>query len=567
MKRSETLRLAETARSEAARAMRALRATRPPRAYYLSYLIRESEEYQIRAKFGQIAYDNRTCHRDCFADVRVGSYRFDQIHEGGLHDNSKEDESYEYVSLPLGPAGDGLRHGLWKLTDARYREAVDSFLQKRSQSFTYLNRNEHLASFERRGGRLESGWTKLPPVDAAAWTRYVLRASELPKSLPDILDSYVEFHARSEARIFVNSEGSLLIQCMPYFRLECYLWLLSPKGEAVPWTHVHFVSDLRELPSLGRLRTELRRTYAKMRTIVEAPRLRSFTGPVLLEPVPAGLLLHEALGHRLEGDRLLSAGEGQTFRDGLGREVLPTFLSLRDDPTLARFQGRSLVGHYRFDDEGVPAASAELVKNGKLCGFMTSRTCIGRRHESNGHARGYYHQRPNSRMAVTMVESARGLGDRAMKEALVAEIRRQKLPFGIRILEAYNGETSTESYNFQAFLGETCYATRVHADGREEPIRGVDFVGTPLNAVRGIIAAGDRLEVDNSYCGAESGYIPVSTISPALLLSQLELQSKSDSAFTQYVYPLPWAVNRRRARGGRRRAGNARRGARGRPRA
>ena len=123
---------------------------------------------------------------------------------------------------------------------------------------------------------------------------------------------------------------------------------------------------------------------------------------------------------------------------------------------------------------------------------------------------------------------------------LLEEIRRQKVDFGIHIVEASSGETATDAYNFQAFLGEANLATKVYPDGREEWIRGVNFVGTPLNATRNIVAAGNRYEVDNAYCGAESGYVPVSTISPALVISELELQSKPDAPYTQYCYPMPW---------------------------
>ena len=91
-----------------------------------------------------------------------------------------------------------------------------------------------------------------------------------------------------------------------------------------------------------------------------------------------------------------------------------------------------------------------------------------------------------------------------------------------------------------------CIRDRVYPDGREEIIRGVDFVGTPLNAIRGICASGGEFEVDNAYCGAESGFVPVSTITPALLVKTLELQSKSETPYTQYLYPIPWEKRRRR---------------------
>jgi hypothetical protein len=74
----------------------------------------------------------------------------------------------------------------------------------------------------------------------------------------------------------------------------------------------------------------------------------------------------------------------------------------------------------------------------------------------------------------------------------------------------------------------------------------VDFVGTPLNALRSILAASARTEVDNAYCGAESGDIPVSTVSPALLVEELELQYKPERAYAEFAYPMPWERRRRR---------------------
>ena len=76
----------------------------------------------------------------------------------------------------------------------------------------------------------------------------------------------------------------------------------------------------------------------------------------------------------------------------------------------------------------------------------------------------------------------------------------------------------------------------------------MNFVGTPLNAIRSIVAAGATAEVDNAFCGAESGDVPVSTISPALVVSELELQSKPDSPYTPFSFPIPWERKRRKRR-------------------
>ena len=133
--------------------------------------------------------------------------------------------------------------------------------------------------------------------------------------------------------------------------------------------------------------------------------------------------MHEALGHRLEGSRLLASGEGQTFRDALGEELLPEAISMRDDPRRKSFDGQSLVGHFRYDDEGVEASEATLVSDGKIRGFLTTRAAIGRRHRSNGHARKPFVSTPDEPDGRDRRRSARRGRRRRAQAATVARDR------------------------------------------------------------------------------------------------------------------------------------------------
>ena len=540
MKKSAAIHLAKIMRSEAQRAMSQIRGGEHPRPFYVSFLTRDEEIWEISASYGSLLNNKYERRRSCFCDVRVGSHRHDQVQDGGLHDNSKEDDSYQYIDIPFGASESGIRHGLWRQAEVRYREAVEAMATKKSHALTYLDRNSKLPSFQKLPGIERTMWRKLPEVDVRFWQSFVTKTSALVCDYLAVKESNVRFHVLNQVRVFVNTEGSLIVQCQPYWTLSCHLWMLSDQGDALTWTINHFVADPEDLPDARRFRKELRETIGTLQQLAVAPPLRSYAGPVLLDPVPAGLLIHEALGHRIEANRLLSTGEAQTFRDSLHKRILPDYLTIEDNPSLDRFQGMSLVGHYLFDDEGVPARNADLVSQGVLQGFLTSRAGITPKHRSNGHGRNERYERTISRMAVTKVTSHDGLTDARMKKRLIEEVQRQKLPYGIRILSATGGETATETYNFQAFLGEINLAARVYPDGREELIRGVDFVGTPLNATRTIIAAGSRYEVDNAYCGAESGWVPISTISPSLLISHLELQSKADMPYSQPCYPIPW---------------------------
>ncbi|NIL99908.1 MAG: hypothetical protein GTN89_02900 [Acidobacteria bacterium] len=540
MDRRTAVRAADIAATEIERAMTTMRIPGHPRPYYVSALIRDERSWTIQAKYGSLSTDTCDRKRNAFVDVRVGSYSNDQVRDGGLDDNDKDDESYGYIDLPWGPDPDGLRHGLWRLIDARYREAVETLLDKKSHELTYRDENRGLKSFRRAEPVVDLRWRKLPEIDEDHWRGFVERTSRKVKRYVDIADAHVEFQADHLCRTFVNSEGSRLLECSAILSLEAYLWLLSERGDAFPWSVRYTVSDLDELPDEKAFMKAIVHAVETLTKLGAAPPLNSFSGPALLEPVPAGLLLHEALGHRLEGSRLLASGEGQTFKNALGEPILPDYMHLRDDPTRAAFEGHSLVGHYRYDDEGSPAQDARLIESGRLTGYLTGRAEVLKRRAGNGHARCRLHQRPISRMGVLIAETDEGLPPDELKQVLLDEIARQRVPYGVRILEATSGETATDAYNFQAFMGEVNLAAKVYPDGREEWVRGVNFVGTPLNAVRGILAAGDRYEVDNAWCGAESGYVPVSTISPAIVVGELELQSKPDTPYTPYTFPIPW---------------------------
>lgn len=541
MSRQSIKRLVAALAEESLRARDELKAHGHRRPYYVGYVVRDIEQFWIDARFGTLFADERRRWRRCFADVRVGSYRADHVQDGGLSDNSTKAEAYSYSSLPIGENLGGVMHGVWQLTEARYREAAEDLLEKRAEGLHVQDPNRNLIAFERRDPTIHQSIPEFPEVDRQAWVDYVEAASAIGRREEDLVSCEVELTVRNVTRMLVNTEGSIVVDRQPHWQLSAMLDLSSDKGVMVPWNLSHFVMDPAELPSLDALKKEMRAAIRSMRNIAAADTLRAYSGPVLLDPRPAGLLMHEAIGHRLEGNRLLSSGEGQTFRDALGSQLLPETISMYDDPTLSHFDGKSLVGHYLYDDEAVPAGRAELVERGRIRGYLTSRAAVSRSHASNGHARNESFERPMSRMGVTMVEAHDGVDDRTLKRQLIEEVKRRRLPFGVHVLIADSGETATKSYDFQAFLGQIRAATRVFPDGREELVRDVSFVGTPLNAVRGIIAAGTRREVDNSYCGAESGAVPVSTVSPALLIENLELQSSARSPHAPLTYSLPWS--------------------------
>jgi predicted Zn-dependent protease len=349
-----------------------------------------------------------------------------------------------------------------------------------------------------------------------------------------------------ETRIFVSTEGSVTVQNAQVFSLSANLHKLTREGSRLEQDLVINVGSLKELPDMARFKKMILEKYEQLMRLSRARKIHAFSGPVLLCAGPAGLLFHEAVGHRLEASRLLSSGEGQTFKDQEGKEIFKLPITVRDDPSMHSYRGKKCIGAYMYDDEGVRGRSAVLIEDGILKGFLTTRAAHKKgKHESNGHARTKQHQRPISRMAVTIIEGKKGLSFERLKARLLQEIKRQKKPFGMIVYETNGGETDTTNYDFQAFSGDIAYATLVYPNGREVCIRGVNFVGTPLQALSNVIAVGDTPELDNGYCGAESGLLPISTISPAVLINNLELQGKDEELVTPSILARPKILKRR----------------------
>jgi hypothetical protein len=123
---------------------------------------------------------------------------------------------------------------------------------------------------------------------------------------------------------------------------------------------------------------------------------------------------------------------------------------------------------------------------------------------------------------------------------LVAEAKKQGKQFGLFFEDISGGFTLTTRDSPQAFQVTPIMVYKVYVDGKpDELVRGVDLIGTPLTSFSKIVAASDKLEVFNGFCGAESGYVPVSAVAPSILTTQIEVQKKAKSSERMPILPPP----------------------------
>ena len=277
--------------------------------------------------------------------------------------------------------------------------------------------------------------------------------------------------------------------------------------------------SLDNLPSEEVIAEMMRVTAQKVTDLRKAPVVDPYVGPAILRGRAAAVFFHEILGHRAEGHRQKDDSEGQTLTDKVDQSIFPSFISVIDDPTLQNWSGLDLNGYYRVDDEGVEAQKVVVVEDGVLRNFLMSRSPIEGFDHSNGHGRRDLGYAPVSRQGNLIVSSNSTVPYEKLKKDLLAEIRRQDKPFGLIFDDisggfTFTGRTTPNSYNVQPVT-----VWKVYPDGREELVRGVDMIGTPLLTFARIKAASDTQQVFNGSCGAESGWVPVSAIAPDLLVT------------------------------------------------
>ena len=499
-------------------------------AYFLAYDLIGREDLWLEARDGAVIKSHTDHDRALDVDVRVGDYQLDNSHgQGG-----------NYAGNGLGAGlvvakGDdplSLAQSLWYATEFQYRMAVDALEAAESSEATRAGGDgpDHPDFSEETSVERYLPWVELDlPALAKRWEAPLASASARLADSPEVLDSTVALQVSVRNHAYLNSEGSRAQYGSAHLRI-----MLSVTGQAEDGMvlerfrsfDVHSPEQLPEPGALDLAADELRKELLALR---DAPVAEPYTGPAVLEGPAAGVFFHEIFGHRLEGHRQKDDLEGQTFTRMVGKRVLPPFLDVFDDPRVAVLNGTPLFGHYQIDDEAVPAQSATLVDKGELEGFLLGRSPVLPFEHSNGHGRRETGHQVVARQGNLIINAQHTVPEGKLREHLIATAKRADKPYGLWFSDIQGGYTITDRSGPQAFKVLPLMVYRVWTDGRpDELVRGVDIVGTPLSAFETLTAAGDEPGIFNGMCGAESGWVPVSAVSPSVLLSKIEIERASN---------------------------------------
>lgn len=495
--------------------------------HYLALALTEVDYAEISAVDGTLARSSSRPRRTLDVDLRVGTPALDSTRPlRGV--SAFEGSSRELYSLPIeGDDPEALKIALWSGLDEQYRGARQRMVMIRAERAVKIEEEVEADDFEPREGHVGEQLPPDLPFEPSAWEDVLTELSRQVDAAPHVFSQGIRLTFERQVQTFVDTEGTRVRHGRTHARLSLQVRSIADDGDEVSVFRAFDVHDPARLPEPSVLRSWADEAVLHLRALRDAPRGTPYTGPVLLEGKATGVFFHEVFGHRVEGHRQKREWEGRTFAAKIGEPILPDFIDVYDDPTLARWGETDLNGHYAFDDEGVPAQRADLVSEGRFSGFLMSRSPLPDTEGSNGHGRRQPGRAPVARMANTVVHARRAVSPARLREMLLEEVREQGLEYGYIVRDidggfTLTGRTMPNSFNVRA---NTTY--RIYADGRpDELVRGIDLVGTPLVAFRNVVAASTEVEVFNGQCGAESGWVPVSAVAPAVLVSRLEFQLK-----------------------------------------
>jgi TldD protein len=497
-----------------------------PPPYYMDYAVTDEESRSVSAMMGTLVSQNNNCLRLLDITLRVGTPELDNYHQV----NGQRGRFTRGDVIPLDDVPDAIRRKLWQATDRTYRLASRRLIEIKSNQGTKVKEADDSADFSKEPAAVyQEPPPAMTPVDSE-WVKRVRSWSAAVAHSPDVLASNVNLQIRRVSNYMVSTEGSRLLHGRDFADLSIVARGKASDGMELVALENYQAGDLAHLPPQSTIDAAAARVGEDISKLVQAPAVEPFIGPAILSGRAAAVFFHEIFGHRIEGHRQKDEGEGQTFTKSVGAPVLPSFLSVLFDPTRKTLGSVDLNGYYAYDDEGVKARPVTVVDNGVLKTFLMSRSPIQGIDHSNGHGRRQPGLEVVSRQSNLIVQSSKQVSEQALREMLIAEIKRQNKPYGLLFDEVTGGFTTTARRGLQAFTVIPLMVYRVYPDGRpDELVRGVDIVGTPLASFSKILATSDKPEVFNGYCGAESGQVPVSASSPALLVSEIEIQKKQHS--------------------------------------
>jgi TldD protein len=486
--------------------------------YYIEYRVNDVDDFSAEAAYGALVQNQRVHVRILRVVVRIGDYKQDSYFGQGTGETN---------ILPLDNDPIALRHQIWMATDDAYKSAGQALAEKQAALKQFSADPTAVDDFAKVPTLIAIEPVAALKVDAKEWKKTLEDVTGLYKQYPDVQSSTASARFTGVNEYFVNSEGTVTRDGRTSYSLQLNSAAQAPDGMRVTRNPAYMVARAEELPSRDTLMSDARKMLDTVVALRNAPIVEEeYRGPVLFAPDAADDVVASLIGQNVLGRKPQLGKPNRTtgsFASSYKTRVLPTFLSVVDDPALKEFQGKSTVGSYAVDSEGVKAQRVTLVDNGTLKNYLLGRQPIRDFPESNGHGRAAPGVFPAAGLGVLVVKSSEAQKPEALRQKALQIVKDQGMPYAYRVDTLGPGNAPRLLYRVYV------------SDGHEELVRGAVFNELDVRAMRSdLIAAGNDPLISNRTGGA-----PTTIISPSLLFGELEVKRADTSKDKLPEYPAP----------------------------
>lgn len=378
-------------------------------------------------------------------------------------------------------------------------------------------------------------------LDTTKWQSLLNEVTNKYRTEKNVIDASASLTCEMLRRYLVTSDGGEIVDNDRNYAICLSLKISKSEGQNKILNKWYRAKCLNELPTKKMMMKDADEMLRILNGLCVAPEFESYEGPILLGGKAACVFMHEIIGHHLE-----SGYRGGVFKT-IGTQIFPDFVQITDDPTTVDYRGISLMGHYKYDDEGIPAQAVTCINNGVLQSMLTCRTPFYAGSVSNGHGRGVFNGDANARQSNFFVSTSKPVSESRIRKMFVKELKRQNLEYGIYIPELEGGSNGWDSANsllwktlnktlslYGDFYVQFSYAYKVYADGRpDELVNGAQVYSFREAVYKAITAMGAESEVFNGICSSSSGSVPVSLIAPKTLFKCVKFSLKPKKVKSQ----------------------------------
>jgi hypothetical protein len=488
----------------------------PP--YYIEYRVNEVDDFGAEAAFGAVRENQHVHVRVLRVVVRIGDYKEDSYFGRGQGETS---------ILPLDNDPVALRHQIWLATDDAYKAAGQALAEKQAALKQFSADPNPVDDFAKAPRVIAVGPIVKLEVDEAAWRKTLEDVTSLYKQYPDVQSVTASARFSVINEYLVTSEGTVARNGKTTYFVQLNSSAQAADGMRLGRSPAYMVARIEELPDRETLLADAKRMLETVVALRQAPIVEEeYRGPVLFAADAADDVVASLIGQNVLGRKPQLGKPNRTtgpFATSYKTRVLPNFITLVDDPTMKEFGGKSVVGNYAVDSEGVKAQAVNVIENGVLTNYLVGRQPIRDFLASNGHGRAAPGSFPGPSLGVLLVKSSEVYAWDGLKQKVIQMVKDQDKPYGYRVETLGPGNSPRLLY-------------RVYAkDGHEELVRGAVFNELDIRAIRNdLIAVGNDPLVSNRTGGA-----PTTIISPSLLFGELQVKRADTSKEKLPDYPPP----------------------------